>query len=101
MSLVFGGIRAEGQGIKEALRTLHIEESVLGECETLYNYLVHLLKEEGLNDEIDYIKDGFDGEIDELRRIAYHSDELLLAYQQEVMQHSKVPNVKVKYVSNQ
>ena len=54
-----------------------------------------------MNDEIDYIRDGFDSEIDELRKIAYHSDELLIAYQQEVVQHAKIANIKVKYISNQ
>lgn len=70
-------------------------------CVELFQYLKNLLKEEGLNDEIDYICDGFDAEIDELRKIAYHSDELLIAYQQEVAASSKVANVKVKYISNQ
>ena|GEM_PF-1241454 len=70
-------------------------------CETLFAYLVSLLKDEGLNDDMDYINDGFDDEIDELRKVAYHSDELLIAYQQEVVQHTKIANVKVKYISNQ
>lgn len=69
--------------------------------EDIYQYLFQLLKDEGLNDELDYIKDGFDSEIDELRKIAYHSDDLLVAYQQEVQQRTGVNNVKVKYISNQ
>lgn len=87
--------------ICKALVALGMEESVSQQCEALCKYLFDLLKEEGLNDEMDYIKDGFDAHIDELRKIAYHSDELLIAYQQEVMQHTKIPNVKVKYISNQ
>lgn len=87
--------------LKNGLQAIGIEESVVKQCEELHAYLFALLKEEGLNDEIDYIRDGFDVEVDELRRIAYHSDELLIAYQQEVVQHSGIANVKVKYVSNQ
>ncbi len=87
--------------IKEPLLTLGVEENVITRCVELFQYLKNLLKEEGLNDEIDYICDGFDAEIDELRKIAYHSDELLIAYQQEVAASSKVANVKVKYISNQ
>ena len=85
----------------KALLQLGIEESVLQECQKLYQYLVSLLKDEGLNDEMDYIRDGFDAEVDELRKVAYHSDELLLAYQQELIAHTGVNNVKIKYISNQ
>jgi len=51
-----------------------------------YQYLEKILKHDGLNDDIDYINDGYSTEIDELRKIAYHSDSLLLEYQQELVQ---------------
>lgn len=63
--------------------------------------MVALFKTDGLNDDIDYINDGYSSEIDELRKIAYHSDNLLLEYQQELVQATGITNVKVKYVSNQ
>jgi len=42
------------------------------------------LKEE-VNEDMDYICDGYNQEVDELRKIAYHSDDLLLKYQQELL----------------
>ena len=74
---------------------------MIEQCHTLYTYFTDLLKEEGLNDEMDYIKDGFDPAVDELRKKAYHSDDLLVAYQQEVNKHTGINNVKIKYISNQ
>jgi len=44
-----------------------------------------VFRDEHINDEMGYIRDAYNGEIDELRSIAYHSDELLLQYQQELM----------------
>lgn len=85
----------------EGIEALDIKKDVVDQCEKLYQYLDSLLKEEGLNDDMDYIRDGFDAEIDGLRKVAYRSDEMLIAYQQEVTQYSKIPNVKVKYISNQ
>ena len=60
-----------------------------------------LKNDEEYKDDIDYIRDGYNEKIDELRKIAYHSDELLLQYQQELAQAAGIPNVKVKYVLNQ
>ena len=53
----------------------------------LYNHLEQLLKnDEEYKDDIDFIRDGYQEKIDELRKIAYHSDELLMQYQQELAQ---------------
>ena len=57
--------------------------------------------DEEYSDDIDFIRDGYQDKIDELRKIAYHSDELLLQYQQELAQIAGIPNVKVKFVLNQ
>ncbi len=57
--------------------------------------------DEDYKDDIDYIRDGYNEKIDELRKIAYHSDDLLLQYQQELAQAAGIPNVKVKFVLNQ
>ncbi len=70
--------------------------------EHLYNYLEQLLKDDDeYNDDIDYIRDGYHEHIDELRKIAYHSDELLVQYQQELAQVAGIANVKVKFILNQ
>ncbi|MEI7562750.1 MAG: hypothetical protein WCJ39_03395 [bacterium] len=51
----------------------------------IYNYLEQVLKnDEEFGQDIDFVRDGFDEKIDELRKIAYHSDELLLQYQKEL-----------------
>lgn len=68
----------------------------------VYNHLQRLLKnDEDFHEDIDFIRDGYQDNIDALRKIAYHSDELLLQYQQELSQISGVNNVKLKYVMNQ
>lgn len=40
--------------------------------------------DEDIDDEINFIRDGVDSEIDRLRVTAFHSDNLLLEYQQEL-----------------
>jgi DNA mismatch repair ATPase MutS len=42
-------------------------------------------KDDEYKDDINFINDKYNTEIDELRKIAYHSDELLLNYQQELV----------------
>jgi hypothetical protein len=70
--------------------------------QNVYNYLEQLLKnDEEYTDDMDFIRDGYQSKIDELRKIAYHSDELLMQYQQELAKIGEIPNVKVKYVLNQ
>lgn len=70
--------------------------------QNLYNYFEQLLKnDDEYKDDIDFVRDGFNSQIDELRKIAYHSDDLLIHYQQELAQIAGIPNVKVKFVLNQ
>jgi DNA mismatch repair ATPase MutS len=52
----------------------------------LRDYLHTIIKEDDISDEINYIKDGYSSEIDKLRQTAFHSDQLLLQYQQELIQ---------------
>jgi len=40
--------------------------------------------DEDIDDELNFIRDGVDSEIDRLRVTAFHSDNLLLDYQQEL-----------------
>jgi len=66
------------------------------------NFLNQLLKDDNeYKEDIDFIRDGYNAEIDNLRQIAYHSDELLLAYQQELCQVTGITNVKLKFIMNQ
>ncbi len=96
------GLGTSGYGmIQGELQKLWVADDVLQQTQAYYEFLVKLLKTEWLNDDIDYINDWYSAEIDELRKIAYHSDSLLLEYQQELVQATWIANVKVKYVSNQ
>jgi DNA mismatch repair protein MutS len=97
----FSGLHKEWYTIPAELEKLWLASWSLSACEAFYGYLTNLLKDEWLNDDIDYVRDGYSSEIDELRRIAYHSDSLLLAYQQELVQATGVQNIKVKYITNQ
>ena len=68
----------------------------------IYQKLVETIKdEEYMTDEIDYITNWFDTQIDELRKIAYESDTLLMDYQQELVRHTWLNGIKLKYVKNQ
>jgi len=72
------------------------------EVQHLFNFLQQLLKDDiDFKEDMDFIRDGYDAKMDELRKIAYHSDELLLQYQQELVQKTGVNNVKLKFVMNQ
>lgn len=81
----------------------------LGLLEEEHQQLTTLLKrleqalqgDEQISFPTDYVADGYDAEIDELRKVAYHSDEALLDYQQMLVKASGVPHVKLKFVMNQ
>lgn len=86
----------------DELKLLWLQDTSIHYLQHLYNYLEQLLKnDEEYKDDIDYIRDGYNEKIDELRKIAYHSDELLLQYQQELAQRAWISTVKVKFVLNQ
>ncbi len=88
--------------IKNEIMRLWIAKEYFDNVSDLYKYLVNLIKkDEEYKDDINFINDKYNTEIDELRTIAYHSDELLLNYQQELVKLTWVNNVKLKYVMNQ
>jgi len=84
------------------LSRLGLKDTDATPVQHLYNHLQQLLKnDEDFAEDIDFIRDGYHAQIDELRKIAYHSDELLMQYQQKLSQITGVSNVKLKYVMNQ
>ena len=86
----------------EEIKRLGCDSSTIAVIWELYNYLNRVLKEdEYIKDDIDFICDGFNSNIDSLRKIAYNSDEMLMDYQKELVQKSNVLNVKLKYIINQ
>ncbi|HMT00712.1 MAG TPA: DNA mismatch repair protein MutS [Candidatus Absconditabacterales bacterium] len=54
-----------------------------------------------VSDEMNYIADGYSSEIDELKKMVYHSDSLLLEYQQDLVKYTGVQNIKLKYIVHQ
>lgn len=67
----------------------------------LVSYLSMMLSMEVISDQEWYICSWVDVHLDELRSIAYNSDDLLLTYQQELVENSWVKNIKIKYIKNQ
>lgn len=86
---------------KELLK-LGLQEEAKDQLFELWKELEKSLKaDEEIKIEMDFVKDGYDSEVDKLRKIAYHSDELLMEYQQFLVKATGVQNVKLKYVMNQ
>jgi len=65
------------------------------------NLQITIKDDENFADDMNFICDGVDAEIDRLRKIAFHSDNLLLEYQQFLAEITGINNVKVKFILNQ
>jgi DNA mismatch repair protein MutS len=92
----------ENKDLLNEVNRLGLDKNTIAKIDQLYQYLQKVLKnDEYIKNDIDFISDGFSLEIDKLRKIAYHSDEMLMDYQQELVNVSKVNNIKLKYVINQ
>ena len=75
--------------------------SFTGDLNELYKQLVLALKDGDFSEDKWYIEQGFDDVVDRLRKIAFHSDELLLDYQKELSERTWIVSIRMKYVSNQ
>ncbi len=82
------------------IKALGLSDEELNTVQNIYKYLQTTFKAEVTNDN-DFVQDGIDERIDELRNIAFHSDELLLQYQQTIVQHTGISAIKVKFITNQ
>ncbi len=92
----------ENNELMEELKRLWLSGYHIESIENLYKILQKVLKnDEFIKNDMDFIADGYSAEIDRLRKIAYHSDEMLMDYQNELAKASKVSNVKLKYIINQ
>ena len=73
--------------------------------QSVYDFYQTLQKnikdDEDVSDDMNFICDGVDSEIDKLREVAFHSDKLLLDYQQFLAEITGITNVKVKFILNQ
>lgn len=71
---------------------------------TLVALTVHLeetLIEWALQEDGEYIAPGINAQLDTLRQLAFHSDELLLAYHQFLCSHTSLTGLKIKFVQHQ
>jgi len=87
--------------ILQEISRLWLTKKSKTKIEKLRNFLHNLIKEEINSNEINYIKDGFRKEIDTLRQTAFHSDQLLLSYQKELVKASGIHSIKIKFIKNQ
>jgi DNA mismatch repair protein MutS len=88
--------------MQQELLKLGLSEQERNQLFHLWELLQKVLKvDEEIKSDMDYIQDCYDAEVDRLRKIAYHSDELLLEYQQFLARVTGVNNVKLKFVMNQ
>ena len=77
-------------------------DTVLDSVRNLYNHLDQLLKDgASIQYGQDFICEGYSEEVDALKKIAFHSDELLLQYQQLLAQHTGINSIKIKFIKNQ
>lgn len=53
------------------------------------------------SDEMNYVADGYDMEIDQLKKMVYHSDSLLMEYHQDLVNYTGVQNIKIKFIAHQ
>lgn len=45
--------------------------------------------------------DGIDDELDRLRQLVFHTDDILLHYQQQLIQLTGISSIRLKYIQNQ
>lgn len=88
--------------LQNELSNLGLKEEEKNQIRQVWEILEQSLKPtEEIQWDENFVKEGRNEEIDNLRKIAYHSDELLLEYQQYLVQLSNISNVKLKFVMNQ
>lgn len=91
----------ENKLLQEIIR-LGFEQDNSAQIKSFYEYLWSLLNDDtNFQEDMNYIREWFDSEVDRLRQIAFHSDDLLLQYQKLLADTSWVSNVKVKFIINQ
>lgn len=85
-----------------ALTHIGLDATVLDTVRNLYNYLDQLLKDaESIQHGQDFVREGYNDDVDQLKKVAFHSDTLLLEYQQELVQRLGTSALKIRFVKNQ
>jgi len=92
----------ESKILLNELRILWLQSNEEKNLRELYITLKKMLKsDQEVMDSDYYIADWRDSQVDELRNTAFHSDDLLMQYQQFLVQKSWIQNVKLKFIMNQ
>ena len=101
-SVLFYSLFGLNWEILEELKKLRFDWEIVDSLKWLYHLLERALKEDWkiLWDQ-NYIADWYDEEIDALRKFAYHSDEVLMVYQKELVSTTWINNIKLKLITNQ
>lgn len=92
---------AKGDGIQSEL--LKIDDTLeFKDLEAIFEVLENLLKPDIdlSNNASEYIRDGYDAEVDELRDLIYHTDKILLKYHQKLIKHVGTSEIKIIFVRN-
>ncbi len=87
--------------ITSYLEKLGVSPTSLEETYKLYQRLEKALKDPEEYQENDFIKEGYSQDIDQLRELAYNSDQLLLEYRSYLVETTGLQSLKVKYITNQ
>lgn len=92
----------ESKVLLDELKIIWLSSDEEKELRELHESLFKMLKSDSDIIDSDYfIADWWNNEVDRLKEIAFHSDDLLMKYQQFLVQKSWVQNVKLKFIMNQ
>ena len=98
-TLLYGGT---GQWCQSELIAID-KELKIKHLTALYDRLTEILKpdDELSNNTSEYIRTWYDTSVDELRNLVHHTDQILLQYHQQLINHLDSSEVKIIFVSNQ
>lgn len=78
---------------------ININQEKINKILNFFNKIDIAISEQA--NENEYIKEWYSEIIDNARNLANNSSELILKYQQEIVNHTKVNAIKIKYIKNQ
>lgn len=92
----------EGNGCQKELLVID-PEVPMADLISLCNLLQTAIKatEDLAPNAEEYINDNYDPQIDELRHLVHHTDQILLAYHQQLINHTQINELKIVFVTNQ
>lgn len=100
LKVFFGG--QQSMILLKYMQYYWLTDDVLDTVRHLYNHLDQLLKDdEDISYDLDFVRDGYNEELDKLKNMAFRSDEALLDYQQELVQETSIAGIKVSFIRNQ